>query len=535
MVVIPGSGTSTVTCPAGMTCTPASGSNSSSNGDEGQLVEIDNANDTESSVEEGDEEAYVVGAEVEAEDSDMIISRVDVDFTLTDASTGSSDNLDDYITEVSIFLDGKNLGTLDVDDADINDGDDSDDLSDDDNDVYSFRFTGLNGKIAEGEQGEIYVAVTPANNIDSDDEDGEWAVVIPEDGIRAVDEAGITDTYVDSGDIDEETFTVGEADAGDLSVSVDSSDNEARTVSVDEDNETEDVEVLKFTIESDSSENIIDGIEIDFATTSATTTSLEEVIRTVRLLADGKEVASEDITANAIGGATVDFDDMDEVTIDEDEEVEFTVVVDLFETEDNYSSGYAFRAILDRSEIDAEDANGDEVSVSGSDDNGGVITLRTTGIQVAIDGEPDADIIENLDSSNSDDQGKYTVVFTVAAFEDPAYVELGGATVGTTESNTGANFLVETSDDSATTSGSTSGTVLEHVSGGSRTGNFVKINDGDTATFRLIVYFDPAQEETYRVQLYSVNFADTAIDATSQEVAAPAEDFETPSQLIQNQ
>ncbi|MES2471197.1 MAG: peptidoglycan-binding domain-containing protein [Patescibacteria group bacterium] len=537
MVVIPGSGTGTVTCPTGMTCTPASNP-SSNNGDEGQLVEIDNANDTESSVEEGDEEAYVVGAEVEAEDSDMIISRVDVDFTLTDASTGSSDNLDDYITEVSIFLDGKNIGTLDVDEADVNDGDNGDDLTDDDNDVYSFRFTGLNGKIAEGEQGEIYVAVTAANNIDSDDEDGEWAVVIPEDGIRAVDEAGITDTYVDSGDIDEETFSVGEADAGDLSVSVDSSDNESRTVSVDDENETEDVEVLSFTIESDSSENIIDGIEIDFATTSATTTALSEVIKSVRLLADGEEVASEDVTDGAIGGATVDFDDMDEVTIEEDEEVVFTVVVDLFETDGNYSSGYAFRATLDRSEIDAEDANGDEITVSGSDDNGGTITLRTTGIQVTVSEEtdPESEILENTDSTNTDDQGKYEIEFVVAAFEDAAYIELGTVASGTTEANTGANFLIETTDNTAVAAAiaNTAGSVLEHIEGGSRTGNFVKINDGDTATFRLTVYLDPNVEDSYRAQLYSVNFAATAVDATSQEVVTPEEDFESPSELVQN-
>ena len=526
-------------CPSWANCTPKPGVNPtpSTGGREGQLINIDNATDTDSSVEEGEKDVYVVGAEVEAEDSTMTVERVDADFTLTDAST-ASDNLDDYITEVSVFVDGKKVATLDVDEADINDGDDGDDLTDDDNDVYSFRFTGLNAKVMDGQTADIYVAVTSVNNVDSDDEDGDWAVVIPEDGIRAVDESGITDTYVGSGDIDEESFSVGEADAGDLNVNFDSSDNTSETVSVDENSDTNGVEIFTFGLESDTSDNTVDSIKFTLATsTGVAGVKLSDVIRTIRLFADGEEVASEDVVDNASNavGASVTFNDMDEVTIDEDEEVTFVVKVDLYETDGNYASGYAFAATLDRSEIDAEDANGDVVAVSGSDDAGGTKTLRTSGISVENPTfSPAPSVVDNLDTTLADDQGKYTINFTVKAFEDPAYIALS-TTRGTTIGG-GVNYTIEDATNSyaATTTGTVAGTDLERVSGGSVTGNYVKINAGQTATFKLTVYFNAALTHTYRAQLYSVNFAGSAIAADTQELVTPTEDYQTGSVQVQN-
>ncbi|MBX4192421.1 peptidoglycan-binding protein, partial [Candidatus Parcubacteria bacterium] len=198
-------------------------------GGEGELQINDTLGDVESSVDEGDNDTKVLGVEVEAKDSDVSINRVDVDFTLS--GTGST-RLTNYIDSVTLWLDGKKLATMDAGDVDKDSGD-----------VYSFRFSGLNGVVREDDQANLYVSVDAVSNIDSGDSAKNIAVEIPENGIRAVDGAGISDTYVDSGDNLTETFTVGESSGGNLEIKEGDTNPNGQVVSVDEDDDTNGVQV----------------------------------------------------------------------------------------------------------------------------------------------------------------------------------------------------------------------------------------------------------------------------------------------------
>lgn len=417
-------------------------------GGEGQLTNIDNiSTDVEDEVDE-DAEEYVFGTEMDAEDSDVMIERVDVDFTLEDADTTQSDDLEDYVSEVSIVLDGKVLATLDVDEAEVNDAGEGDfTTAADGNDVFSFRFTGLKGVIKEDDTADLYVQVTAVGNIDSTDATADWYVLIPDDGIRAVDAAGISDTYVDAADLDEETFSVVEPDAGDVDLAASESDNEDRVISVSADSDTDGEEVMVFTLESQTSDNNVAEINIEFATTTATTTAFTNVINQVHLYQGSTLVGSEDISATSTGGGSVLFDDLD-IDIDEDDEVEFTVKVD-FNDEADEREGFTFYAYVDASDLDIEDSEGDNVTVSG-DVAGGNIELRTSGISAAF---KSADEVRTNGSIAGDaDSVDFTIKFSVTAVgDDDIYLDGDAAqAVGTdglqwattTDSSTGTSTAI---------------------------------------------------------------------------------------------
>lgn len=421
-------------------------------GGEGQLTDISNTSaDVESTLDEGEEDVKVFGAEMDAEDSDIAIERVDVDFTLVDAENGS-DHLDDYITEVSLYLGNKKLATLDVDEADQNDAGEGDFTSAaDGNDVYSFRFTGLNGVIKEGDTGELYVAVSAVNNIDTSDEGDDWAVLIPDDGIRAVDAAGISETYV-SGDLDQETFAVEAAEAGDLDLSIDSGDNEDRIVAVSADSDTNNVEILNFTLESNSSDNNIDELRIDLATTTSTTTAFTSVIKRLKLYADGKEIGNETVTnetgGQANGGGSALFENLD-LDIQDGDTTEFVLKAD-FEDEADMREGFTFHATVNAASIDAEDAEGDDVDVTGNV-TGGDLELRTTGLAVKFVSSSKSKVIGPL--AGDPDRAELTIVFDISAVgDDDIYVD-GDIASGVPSPTTATDGLAW-----ATTTDSTTGT-----------------------------------------------------------------------------
>jgi hypothetical protein len=168
---------------------------------------------------------------------------------------------------------------------------------------------------------------------------------------------------------------------------------------------------------------------------------------------------------------------------------------------------------------------------------GGVVTFRITGLEIERN-SVSAETLLNTDVS-TDDQGKFTVEFTVSAFDEDAFVALT-TNRGTTMGNKGVSYVIQEAlaGFAATTTGSVAGTVLERVSGGTEVTeggvNYIRINEGSSARFKLTVYFDPLSADSFRVQLHSVNFAATAVNATSQQVATPVEKFRTPSTFVNN-
>ncbi len=485
----------------------------STSGEEGELDNFDEIGGVESTLDEGDEDVEVLGFEFEAKDSDMLVERVDVDFTI---GSGGSSKLDDYITGVKLVLDGKEIASADVDEAD------------EDNDVWSFRFKGLKGVVSEDETAELYVTVDAVSNLDTDDADVSLTVEIPADGIRAVDGAGISDTYVSADEL-EESFDMDSVTAGDLDITEADESPKAATVKVDDEDSTKDVTLLVFELEADNQDIDITDLPVGLGSTGAT---VYEVIKSVKLVQGSKTLDTVSIPSSASGNYyRALFEDVD-VTIEDGDTETFKVIAEINDIEGNFTAGDSVTA--SSTEVttgwDVEDSEGDDVTPNGTAD-GEAQTFRSEGISVVFKAEDSS--IEDSDT-NSEDRGVFTIDYEVEAFEETAYIELGTSSRATAENNTGANYVIEDTSNNIISSGTTT-VDLSLLSGGSvDSNNFVRINAGSKATFRLKVWFDPAAAAVARLQLYSVNYAATAVDATTQEVVAPANDFDTGSESINN-
>ncbi len=439
-------------CPVGYTCTANPGTTpstpvSTTGGQEGQLRDFSTVGDVESSLDEGDEDEKVLGVEMEAEDSDMTIDRVDVD--VTKSSGTASEDISDYITEVSLWLGSTKLASQDVDDAD------------EDNDVYSFRFTGLRGVVEEDETETLYVAVSTVNNIDTGDTDGTITVGIPTDGIRATDTAGLSDTYVSStegadvsngatsGDL-EESFLIGAATVGDLDISEANENPDAGIIVVDATEETEDVTLFIFDLEADNEDISIEDLPIGLAVTTAT--NVDDVITSIALVEGSKTLKTESIPADAGAYEKITFDNLN-LTIKDGETRTFKVVATVESVDSDLAVGDSIVASTTGALAgwDVEDANGESVTPDGSA-AGNSLTFYESGISAKfVSATEDRN---NGSIANDADSVDFTIVFDVTATgDDDVYVDgdVVPAIVSPTTATDGLSWASTTDSTTATT------------------------------------------------------------------------------------
>ncbi len=524
-------------------------------GGAGDIEVTERSSGTEDEVLEGDEDVKVLGFEVEADGSDIAITSVRVEF---EHEGSGSDRLDRYVDEVSVMLGDKVVGTANVDDFSES------------SDVYS-RNIPVTGVVDEDETARLYVAVTAVNNVDSDDIAQAWEVAIGQ--IRFEDATGAiltdsTGTGVLAGS--GVTTAIGESftfedlsSSGDIELDISEDDldvNDTHSVSVDDSSDTNDVEILSFLFSAEGSDIFPD--TVSFGVTSNSGTGVTEIANDFRLLMNDDEVGTVTIDKDCDGGSdgfasstdeavcvvVSDLDD-DDVAVEEGEEISFMLIADINDIEGGFSSGDDLSVTLNgdvtlssNGHITADDENGDALTVSelsGSADSSNIEFL-STGISVETFSTNNPTQSFGVESSATDNTGLFEITYDVTAIEDAAYIELGSATRGTSETNTSANFVLQDNTNSyaATTTGSIALSDVTSVSGGTTSGNFVRIGAGETARFKLSVTFDPGHltgtSEGYRMYLYSVNSAATAVDATAQQVLTPEADYRTGATTIGN-
>lgn len=534
-----GGGTSTpgMTCPPGFTpgvfngvnvClvgnnnSGTSSNNGSLRGGEASLEDFDFKNGDQTDLDEGMEGAEVAEIEFDVEDADVRVERVDVHFEFT--GSGSADDEPWEVFDMVSLM----AGNTELDSVDASD---EDNWSDEGSDVYRLRFTGLDTVVREGDKANMTVVVDVASNVDGV-LTAEWTLFVPADGVRAIDGEGIdqeigraSDTVVlefdEEGSDDE--LTVRESD-----------DNpDGGTLQVEDDRSSDWHTVLVFELEAEESDIEVTEIPLTIYTTGGSTT--DDVVNDMELVIDGETFDDYTLSATNATLATSTFDiDDEDLVIEADDTVTVEVRVKFNAQDGNYPEGQFFSVELTSSGVEDIEAEGaddlDADQLSGSAD-GEDFTLRTAGLTVSTV-TTDSDVRTNVDATSTDDQGVYTITFDVMAFEETAFIALNAAS-GTAENNTGVSYLVEGSTGASVGAG-VSTSILERVSGGSVDGNYVRVNEGQTARLRLTVYYDPTTTGNYRAQLYSVNFASTAVDATTQQVVSPQEDYDSPFENVQN-
>jgi hypothetical protein len=448
-------------------------------------------------IEEGDTEE-VFGFEFEAEDSDLRVERLE----MLASSTEGTDEPWEVIESARLLRDGEEVASVD-------DLDDEDSWDEEDDDQYSFRFENIDEIVDEGEEAQFIVEFTAVDNIDSDDDPTEIDLSITNDGLRAVDAEGI-DIY--EGDEDEtRTVTFGEAEGGDLELSLDEDDNDDRVVFVDEDNDTDGIEIMRFTIEANASENMIDELSVELTRTSGSET-LSEVISNLTLEVDGEEIGSESVPSGA-SPVTVTFEDLeDEFVVGEDEEVEVVIYADIVEQDGSFAEGFTFEASVAGSGIEAEDSNGDDVTVS---DNvtGGEVELRVNGLNVELV-DTSVDNVFTADESNEASIKTFNFQFEVTAEGDDIFIDKSTQREEFPSASGAGTAWATTSDTNATTTNVSAILSASGSTSGDTAGAF-KVADGNTRTFNLAVTVTAGQQGSIGTMVTGINWDTDSTVGTS--------------------
>lgn len=398
------------------TASMMTGSNCGGNDDNGSDNEISGDAGSVSSYEivssyaneevgEGESDQPVAGLRIEADNgSDLGITSIKLAFDHT--GTGSED-LEDYISEVTVWYNDDQVGSVDVDD-----------FSENSSNVWSKTVT-LDGVVIDAEdEGDIIVAVTALDTIDSSDLSQNWTVDFQT--VRFVDGQDVV-TSEDAG-TNPVTFNFASfATAADveMNIALGNDNMEARVQEVDSSSDTDGVELLQFTVEADGTDITINDLPVFLTVTGAT--DVDFVANTLHLEVDGEEF-SETISSSA-ATATVTFDDID-FTVEEGDEVTFTVLADINDLDSNFEAGDTLKAELPSytvDAIDADDEQGDAISDADATGTalGEEVSFYETGIMVT---DFSSDVTNYVDDGADDDTGEFTMSFKVTAFGGTVYV-----------------------------------------------------------------------------------------------------------------
>jgi hypothetical protein len=463
-------------------------------------------------VGEDDEDVPVAAFDIEADDnSDVEITSIKVE--LAQQTAADSVDLLDYATEVSVWMDGEEVGRVDVDEFNES-GDD-----------YT-KSIGLEGAIVRaGEENTFELAISALSNLDSGDIDtDDWQIGVST--IRFVDGEDVTSTESLTLDIDdnavddtiEEEFDFASfATATNVELKVALNDdeediNDAHVIDIDDTDDTDDVEVLAFTIEADGDSDLnIQEVPAIFLTTGETDEAV--LISNAQLWYDGDSIASDTIPT---GGAVV-FEDLD-VDIDAGEKAEFKITVDIQDTTGAADNGDTVQASLTTTDVDnivAEDESGERVvdgDASGSA-VGGTNALYDAGISVEFVSAT-AERTFTADAATEDDQGTYKITFDVTAFDGDMRIDNSSEVADANAAGQGVEF---SEVDTAGTPVLGSDILESNTTDTEDTANTFEVDEDTTRRFTLTVIYaadsTPTDGSVY-VKIDSINWG-TATDDTN--------------------
>ena len=487
-------------------------------------VEIADGEDADD-VEEGSEELAVAEITLEFADGDAIVDRIDIALDGTANTANTEADPWDIFEEVSLSVDGEVVATIDTTDED--------NYLDEDN--GSLRFSGLDIVAMEDEEVIIEVLATITSSVDNAGSAtlADWDVLLGPVRFTDADDVTSTETTGHSQAMDGAysatdagEFTIDAAGAGDdLDLESSDEDPDATTFALDEDDNVEEA-IFAFELSAEDSEGDIDLNEIVLSATVTTATSIDDLVNDFRIEIGGQSFNAESYTGTAQTLTNLTFDIDGDVTISADEAVTVVVYADFEDMEAN-DEGSTIAMQVESADIDAEGS--DDVTVGGSTSISSEIhTLRTEGVDLAFVDDT-VTSKANTDATTTDDEGVFVIEFDVTAFGGDLYID-DTTDQGTVENNYGVNYIV--TSNGSTIASTTAAGVATLDSDAELTGGRYKIAEGETETFTLTVEYDPASSGSFKVQLYSVNFNDTNADADTQQLATPAEDFDTASLTI---
>lgn len=476
--------------------------------------------ETEALEGQNDVEIYVVDVEL-ANDGPLMLTSADVWFAEQDAGTESSKPWD-YFTEVSLLLNGSVLATVDTDA--ISDWSDDSDGNIDGNvtgNEYKLRFTNLNGVFPSDEISQLSVEVSMVNNLDTSDQSADWDIELGQ--IRVLDESGFTtneNTGFGGTTTLEETFTVGGSDVATLEVSDAEDEIDAQVIEVSESADTNGVAIYNFEIEETNEVDAnITEMTLTFTATDGGAVSENVIMRRARLMHNGVKVGEETMTASGV----VVFDNLD-IDIDADATEEFTVEVDLYDTNSGVRYGEGSTITVAFTSIDeVTDANGndeDDITVTGTP-AGNVHELRTDGIHVNF---VSSSAVRSFtaDSAGEVDEGTFEITFTAEAFGDDARLDRSCVEGSTPAAGEGVAYDMTNDASNSTICNLTSSTTDAED-----TSDTFELDEGVERTFTLQVVATPTADHFTEASLASINWGTATNNTNANYYTFDLDDFKT--------
>lgn len=489
------------------------GSTPSLSGDAGSIDSYDELGGiSNEEVGEDEEGVEIAGIEIEAgEGSDITLVAVRLDF---DQGTATNDDLDEFISEVAILVNGEEVARVDADEFD------------EDNN-WAKTITLDSGTVIDADDSsELTVEVDGVSNVDSGDEGDTWTVDFTQvrysDGTGAV----LTD---DASTIGTDAFTWSVEDFAtatdiELQVSLSSDNPDEGYVHVEED---DDLVLLVFEIEADGSDINIDDISTTVSTTSA---KLSDLADRIDLWYNGDIVESENISSSATSSPFFTFSDLD-IDIEDGDTEEFSISIRIATSTIASAQGIGVSASVEEDSIDADDETGETIEdadATGSA-NGETQYPLTDGLVVELV-DSSADDPDTTDSAGGE-QGDYSLEIRLTAIDDDVYVPVGHTTsTSSIDTDDGFAFVILNGDGeqialNAVGLASTSAQVVDEDN--TATGGYYLI-DGDGATFTLNVTLTPSADGYHSAALYGVNYKIGGPGAADvQQKALPITDFDT--------
>lgn len=443
---------------------------------------------------EGDTNSEIATARFDVENGDINVQRVTVDLT---SQSGSYNRQPwQYITDLSVYDGGTKVGSVNVD---------SKDDWDQNGNTYSIDIP-VNDIVRQGDQAELSIRADAQNTIDSSNLNQTFQVSIPDNGIRAVDAAGIQEYTGDSND----TVTVGfnAEQTGKLNITTSSDNPSAGVLVADTTNTSDTYDVLSFNIRNTQDTDVdLDTMTFSVATSSASGSpagSIRDIIRRATLDLNGDTYTG---TVNA--NNTITFDNLN-TTVNGNDTIDGTLSVELYGQDNHFGTGETLTFTLDNSNVTAESSDtGDTSTVSGSATGNTQSISTNVGMAVAGAGNTTSEAYNSTSPTTS--TGTFVLKFDVTASGDDVYIpkSIEALPTGSTPNAT-TGVVVRTdlgADSSTATSVATSlGSTADTAPGNS---GYYIVRAGDTETFTAYVTMDPSAAGYYQVGLDAIRFNDT--------------------------
>ena len=485
-------------------------------------------------VGEDAEDVKVAGLNLEnSDDSDLSLTAVRLVFN---EGTAASD-FDNYASEVSIWLGSKEVARVDADEFN------------DDND-WTKTVTLSGAILRSGDTEDLFVAVSGVSNLDTADATDTWTVDFT--SLRYIDGTGAStseDPTVAVTTFSFESFATS-ADT-ELKITESGTANElvddAHLINVDATDTTDNVPVLAFTVEIEGESGVnIDSLPVTLTSTEAAGADFDEpgdIVTTLRLFADGVEIGSETVDGVAAGGAdtqVVVFDDLD-FDITAGDKVNFVVkgkfvaLSGALDVADTIAAAFG-ETETDLATFDAEDETGENLADADKTGtaNSTASEVRDVGFTLKfVSGTAVISKLADLTIATDDDQGTFTIVVDVTAWDGDIYFD------GTnpTEAGTDAHNLDIAGTETVLASSvrSSTGAVLSGTLG--TTGRYRVLED-DTERFEIKVTLAPTAagddgffEVSISDLMYSLTDIDV-VDATAVAYTFDLVDFKTPQVFL---